>query len=195
MKTDIKDFVGVFEGALSKDFCKSAIDYYGMMKAAGHSKTRQEYTNSPKHLKDDESVLVSEYASVRLSATPVLSNTVYEALYKQCLPEYIDAYPALNNAKLAVQEMKVQKTGVGGGYHMWHYENSGLEVANRKLVYMAYLNDVEEGGETEFLYYHRRVKPTAGTMLIFPAEFTHTHRGNPPISNEKYIINGWLELQ
>jgi len=23
--------------------------------------------------------------------------------------------------------------------------------------------------------------------------FTHTHRGNPPLSNTKYIMTGWLE--
>jgi hypothetical protein len=194
MRTDITDFVGVFEEALSPEFCKTAIEYYGNMKTCGHAKTRQEYTNSPKHLKDDESVLMSDQASVRLDATPLLSNTVYEALYKRCLPNYIDAYPVLSNANLSVQEMKLQKTRIGGGYHMWHYETSGISVATRKLVYMVYLNDVVEGGETEFLYYHRRLKPKAGTMVIFPAEFTHTHRGNPPISNEKYIINGWLEL-
>jgi len=59
---------------------------------------------------------------------------------------------------------------------------------------MIYLNDVEEGGETEFLYYARRIKPTQGTLLIWPAYFTHAHRGNPPLSNTKYIITGWIEF-
>jgi hypothetical protein len=56
-----------------------------------------------------------------------------------------------------------------------------------------YLNDVEEGGETEFLYFSKRVKPKQGTLLLFPASFTHTHRGNPPLSGTKYIMNTWLE--
>ena len=59
---------------------------------------------------------------------------------------------------------------------------------------MLYLNDVKEGGETEFLYQHKRYQPKEGTLLIFPAGFTHTHRGNPPISNDKYIVTGWLEF-
>tara|TARA_R100000388_G_C7234554_1_gene156938 strand:- start:48 stop:704 length:657 start_codon:yes stop_codon:yes gene_type:complete len=84
---------------------------------------------------------------------------------------------------------KWQKTLVGGGYHKWHYENT-LE-KRRELVWTLYLNDVEEGGETEFLYQHTRIKPEKGLFTIFPANWTHTHRGNPPISNEKYIGTGW----
>jgi len=58
---------------------------------------------------------------------------------------------------------------------------------------MLYLNTVSEGGETEFLYLHRRIKPLQGRLLIFPASFTHTHRGNPPLSGDKYILTSWLE--
>jgi hypothetical protein len=58
---------------------------------------------------------------------------------------------------------------------------------------MAYLNDVEEGGETEFLYQKKRVKPVKNRVVVWPAGFTHTHRGNPPLSNAKYIITGWVE--
>ena len=54
--------------------------------------------------------------------------------------------------------------------------------------------DRDEGGETEFLYQSMRVKPKQGTLLIWPAAFTHTHRGNPPLSNEKYIVTGWTEF-
>ena len=59
---------------------------------------------------------------------------------------------------------------------------------------LVYLNDVEEGGETEFLYQSRRIKPKQGTMVICPASFTHTHRGNPPLKGNKYMINGWIEF-
>ena len=58
-----------------------------------------------------------------------------------------------------------------------------------------YLNDCNEGGETEFLFQHKRIKPKAGTIVISPAAWTHTHRGNPPLSGEKYMINGWLEFK
>ena len=55
------------------------------------------------------------------------------------------------------------------------------------------MNDVEEGGELEFLHQNLRFKPRKGDFLIWPAHFTHMHRGNPPISNTKYIATGWYE--
>ena len=56
-----------------------------------------------------------------------------------------------------------------------------------------YLSDVEEGGELEFLYQNKRVKPKKGDFVVWPAYFTHMHRGNPPISDEKYIVTGWYQ--
>ena len=65
---------------------------------------------------------------------------------------------------------------------------------NRIMAWMIYLNDVEDGGETEFLYQSMRVKPKQGTLVLWPAHFTHMHRGNPPLSGEKYIMTSWLEF-
>jgi len=58
---------------------------------------------------------------------------------------------------------------------------------------MLYLNNIEQGGETEFLYQIKRIKPEADKLLIWPAGYTHVHRGNPPLSNDKYILTGWIE--
>lgn len=87
--------------------------------------------------------------------------------------------------------LKMQKTPPGGGYHVWHCENNGHDSSSRCLVWLMYLNDVEDGGETEFLYQSVRVKPSAGTIVLWPAGFTHMHRGNPPLSTDKYILTGW----
>ena len=61
------------------------------------------------------------------------------------------------------------------------------------LAWTIYLNDVPEGGETEFLYQSQRVSPEKGKTCIFPAGFMHTHRGNPPLKKDKYIATGWME--
>ncbi|WP_351188381.1 2OG-Fe(II) oxygenase [Shewanella sp. TB4-MNA-CIBAN-0142] len=82
-----------------------------------------------------------------------------------------------------------------GGYPHWHSEqypqNGHNEALHRVVLYMFYLNDVEEGGETEFYYQQRKISPKKGTMVIAPAGFTHSHRGNVPISNDKYIATSW----
>ena len=86
----------------------------------------------------------------------------------------------------------LQKTEIGGGYHKFHTENAGYGNSSRMLAWMIYLNDVQDGGETEFPMQRQRIKPKANMGLIWPGGVTHFHRGLPPYSNEKFILTGWL---
>jgi hypothetical protein len=83
-----------------------------------------------------------------------------------------------------------------GNYGYWHSEIYPQKGANdalhRMLLFIIYLNDVEEGGETDFYYQQTSIKPKAGTMIIAPCGFTHTHRGNIPISSDKYVLTSWM---
>lgn len=105
--------------------------------------------------------------------------------------------PNLLNYLFRIGEINTQRYIAGeGGYPYWHSEvypqlphNDAL---HRMLLFMYYLNDVDEGGETEFFYQGRVIKPKAGRMVIAPGYFTHTHRGNIPTSNDKYILTSWL---
>ena len=86
-----------------------------------------------------------------------------------------------------------------GGYHHWHSEiypqNASCESLHRVLLWMFYLNDVEEGGETEFMYQGRNIAPKKGRLVIAPAGFTHTHKGNVAKSGDKYIATSWILYQ
>lgn len=86
-----------------------------------------------------------------------------------------------------------------GGYHHWHSEiypqNASCESLHRVLLWQFYLNDVEEGGETEFLYQQRSIAPKKGRLVIAPAGFTHTHKGHVPRSGDKYIATSWILYQ
>jgi hypothetical protein len=92
--------------------------------------------------------------------------------------------------------MKMQKTIPGAGYHVWHAEQgNGPSESTRGLVYSVYLNTLDEdgAGETEFLYQQLRIPPKENTLIIWPAAFTHAHRGNVVFgSTPKYIITGWF---
>lgn len=111
--------------------------------------------------------------------------------------EYCDIYNTLylNDGVIKSTKQKLQKTEIGGGFHTWHCEDTGISATNRVLVWTIYLNDVEEGGETEFLHFSKRVKPKKGRIVIWPAAFPYIHRGNPPLSGEKYILTSWLMLR
>ena len=115
-----------------------------------------------------------------------------EVFWKEIFPVYTREFEALLNIDCHIPFLKVQKTSPSEGYHLWHYETGSLLNVNRVFNVMLYLNDVEEGGETEFLIQKRRIKPSAGTVVLFPSGYTHVHRGNPPISGDKYILNGWV---
>ena len=108
--------------------------------------------------------------------------------------EYCKTYTYLKNMPIRSTRQKLQKTQKGGGYHVWHAEQSDIDSSQRVLVWSIYLNDVKEGGETEFLHQSKRIKAEKGKILLFPASFTHLHRGNPPLSGDKYIITGWFNL-
>jgi hypothetical protein len=86
-----------------------------------------------------------------------------------------------------------------GGYPYWHCElyprDASAETLHRHVLWTIYLNDDFSAGETEFLYQRRKVTPRAGSLLIAPAAFTHTHRGNRPEGGDKYIATSWILFQ
>lgn len=191
----IKNFIGVYERVFSPEFCQSVINYYEQAAQAGFVMTRQQAeSNTLKIQKDDNSIYMHQEDCVSLSGTKTIAQQFKNAFSTQLYPLYINEYDILKTcAPMHTNHIKVQKTKVGGGYHIWHYETDTRNTCNRVLAWMVYLNDVADGGETEFLYQHVRVKPTTGTFVIWPSGFTHTHRGNPPLSEDKYIMTGWLE--
>ena len=90
-------------------------------------------------------------------------------------------------------QVKIQRYDAGKYYKGWHCEQNGFKhIINRHLVYLTYLNDIEEGGGTEFLYQKIQIKPEKGLTLIWPAEWTHMHQGMPCEKEVKYIVTGWF---
>ena len=118
--------------------------------------------------------------------------TEYCQLTGHALNLYIKKYTILANRPLEHTKCKLQRTRPGEGYHTWHFED-GPDYPYRKLITMLYINDDYEAGETEFIYQQTRINPVAGKFLIFPASWTHTHRGNQPLNGDKYILTSWVE--
>jgi hypothetical protein len=111
-----------------------------------------------------------------------------------------DQYHALLQRAFRPGTINLQKYLAGsGGYPHWHsemYPDVGrAEALHRVLLWTVYLNDVPQAGETEFYYQKRAIKPQAGALLVAPAGFTHTHRGNTPVGGDKYIATSWVLFQ
>ena len=60
---------------------------------------------------------------------------------------------------------------------------------------MTYLNDVKQGGETEWYYQKLKVRPEKGLTVIWSADWTFTHKGHTTIDEDKYIITGWFDFK
>lgn len=114
------------------------------------------------------------------------------------LEKYMKKYPMSNYyAPFQIREnINIQHYKLGEGYPTWHTEraNSLLPTVNRHLVFMTYLNDVDDGGGTEFYHQKLITKARKGSTLIWPADWTHTHRGIVSPTEEKYIITGWYSF-
>lgn len=191
----IKDFIAVYDDAFSEEYCGSAISYFDQMHASGFSLNRQTSEKVAKTNKDDFAVYSHSEHLIDLYATHRLQFEFFKIFWEKHYADYATNFDILSElAPHNVYGLKLQKTLTGGGYHKWHCEQDSRQHSNRVLAFMLYLNTVEEGGETEFLYQKRRVKAEAGRLVIWPSSFTHTHRGNPPLSDSKYIITGWVEF-
>jgi len=198
----IKDFMGIFPNAASKEFCEDLIkwfEYNNKEGSGGGKKTqsRQEIENGiSKTEKDSEIYWLGFDSSRMLTRNDILLaefNKIVWKAYAKFKTVYGAGLDQLGLHKLS-PSIKIQRYKPTQGYHVWHPEVTNQETGGRILVCLLYLNTVEEGGETEFLYQKMRVPAVQGTLAMFPTTWTHLHRGNPPFKGNKYVINTWLEF-
>lgn len=122
-----------------------------------------------------------------------LCDHFYQTVNEIYMTQYVEKYSMLKHAtQHSPKGMSLQRTGPHEGYHAWHAEALDLSSASRIMTYMLYLNDVDEGGETEFLYQGVKLKPEQGKLVLFPTNYLYPHRGNPIYKGYKYIITGWF---
>lgn len=194
----VDNFIGIKENALSAELCLELIEHINEKFSFAQSLSKEEMSEQAIGYgvdqfengalsRSDFQVFQPDNSYFRLKE---ITNCIFDGLneYKQFVSTVGTIGPLVNDV------VKLQYTAIGGGFHKWHTEQSQSTTSNRSLAWLIYLNDVAEGGETEFLYQQQRHKPKQGTLVIFPAGITHPHRGNPPYSNDKYIATGWFTL-
>ena len=185
----VRSMIEVYDDAFDKEWCQLMIDQFETWK----SKDMTTVTRREINLVQDERVQYDWAPHPTIVYWhPDLVDQWYEGV-NACYMKYRKEYQILEACgPHSAKGMSIQKTTANQGYHNWHSENMEYASGHRLLVYALYLNDVDEGGETEFLYQGEKVAPKAGRMVMWPASFTHPHRGNPIYKGEKYIITGWI---
>ncbi len=109
-----------------------------------------------------------------------------------CLVNYLRKYRQAENVeRFDVEKYNIQYYKPGGGFKRWHCERTGKHDSERHLVFMTYLNDVPDGG-TAFLYQDLELEAKKGLTVIWPSDWTHTHKGIISDTHEKYIVTGWF---
>ncbi len=121
--------------------------------------------------------------------------TYFEKLF-ECHSDYISQWPFIKtiSQKYEIGSFNLQKYTSGQHFKKIHTERSSIGTLHRVFAFMTYLNDVQEGGSTYFSHYDLEIQPRKGLTLIWPAEWTHAHRGNILRAGSKYIITGWINF-
>lgn len=179
------DFIEIYDGALSSDQCKNITDYIDrsplVRGTVGNNKKLDLEAKNAWQLKGpafDDDKLPSNYLGESLC-----SHTDY----------YLETYPLLEQIGSWSLDRRyaLQKYNPGGGYFLNHCENDALQHSSRVLVWMIYLNTVTEGGGTKFDHYNRTIDAKEGRLVIWPAGWTHFHKGIVSKTETKYIATGW----
>jgi hypothetical protein len=184
------DFVSIYDDVISLDECNSFIDYINQLE--DNSLLFSDQKEERAYKIDQKAINFSEYYN--LTAWSWIGQK-YFPMIQDCVNDYMETYSVLLRGKFLIYDVKAKKIPPGGGFHDWHYENTDCLSSTRTFVVQMYLNTIQEGGETEFLYLNKRIQAKAGRIIIFPSGFTHTHRGNPPIQQTKYILSSWALSQ
>ena len=112
----------------------------------------------------------------------------------ECYKDFSDQWPHLKTiaSQVDIPSFNIGRYETGQHFQGLHCERAGLGTLHRLFAFMTYLNNVEEGGTTYFDNYNLEIRPEKGLTLIWPAEWTHTHRGNKVIKGTKYMLTGHL---
>jgi hypothetical protein len=183
------NFIYEKHNVLTKEQCEDLINIFeennryqveGLI-GNGINKSVKESTDF--HFDDDNLKIVQRIYGERI---PDMLDVMVVEMYK-----YMDQFPIFEMTTVSIDSFNLQKYEPGQGFHKWHYESTKDNI--RLFVWMMYLNDVPDGG-TQFMMQERTIKAEQGKLLFFPADWTHTHRGQVSHTQSKYILTGWISL-
>ena len=191
-RVNINNFIATYDGYVPDIECKKAINLFEKQSQFNATVNRQEFEKVSLLKKQDQQFfsLPGNLEVWHQDLKALLANFDIALKHYEINTGIKDVYDI---SEFKYTALKIQKTLPTEGYHLWHTEWGPTDEAlKRALVFSVYLNEVKEGGETEFLHFSKRVKSKTGRIVIWPAAFPYIHRGNSPLTGEKYILTSWL---
>ena len=187
------DFIGVYDLEQDNNFCSRVMEYVNKIKMISRIDNQE---TSTLNISGDEYFFITEDDKTLINFNNQITTELLNLIigpFEDYKKRYDTAFSSINKFVLN-PDIKLQKTGPAQGYHVWHAEAADMLHSRRVVFFIMYLNDIKEGGETEFLYQNKRITAKAGRLIFSPTYWTHMHRGNPPLHGDKYILTGWFEL-
>ena len=183
--SDLRHYIRVYDDALDPSLCASMIESFGSLEA-------HQIQNGRGVRRGLEN---SSWAELDVGR---FADDGFRALFRDQIDRSLERYnrdvglaiPLPNSPVTAELRMKRYQPGRSDRFEL-HFD-AIYEKANRYLVFLWYLNDVEEGGETRFHRLDLAVRPKAGRLLMFPPYWMYQHAGLPPRSGDKYILSTYL---
>ena len=192
MQFTIREDILIADDFWDLELNQKCIEYFETAHSSGLTATSEQVAGNINADRKDEQLFLHDSEEVLFTVREIIP--IFMESFWEANKAYWREYPILAHyPKYSISHLKLQKTKPQGGFHNFHAENMGRQYTSRLLTWMLYLNTVQEGGETEFLYKSLRVEPKAGRFVLWPSGYTHTHRGNPPLNQDKYILTGWAE--
>lgn len=195
----LQDTIGIYPKAFSNELCDTLLKMYDTALTTGSTYEGTTGRGVDKTVKDTVDFDLIKQLKTDPAAVSV-SNEVYN-IFNDCVKKYITGFPHQDQFSGMTNfiepttfiSLQVQRYTKGTGhYNTWHHEGGTFKMSRRFFALLVYLNDVEEGGETEMLYTGQKIKPEKGKLLVHPAGFPYIHKGNMPLSNDKTILISWL---
>ena len=193
----MSNLIYTINNSLDISFCNTLISMYNQKEIKNKIHSSKISGNKIKQKIRNSSYITVNYDLPNIYYN-ILNQKLKEAfkLYLLHIKNYNINLQSLNNKNLKIMEshISLSKYNKNDGYYTFHNDfNVDVQNGYRLLTFIWYINDVTIGGETEFID-GTKITPKQGKLLIFPSTWTYVHRGNIPISSDKYIIVGWLEL-
>lgn len=181
------NFIELYENAVADEICDLACER--MDAIISRPDPGESCILSDNDSRKDYNIFTARYGSLKSCEEKIIDAVMFS------WRKYNSKFGVTSKAFLEMFDpgWKFQKSETGGGFHQWHYEQGpGKNNRARFAVWMLYLNDVPNGGKTEFKHQEVSYTPTKGTLVIWPAAYTHVHRAAPDLVGTKYIATGWL---
>ncbi len=181
----MKSYIYIHKNSLSNELCKDIIEKFEANTDLAYKGVTSEGINLK--IKDtlDLNILnLDQWDKIN----KFLKNEIYKHLF---------IYHNLYDKRFKhyqVDTFQIQRYEKNVGKFIRHTDELNTRERSREIVFMWYLNDVDNGGETCFPHHDITINPEAGKLVFFPSTWTYPHCGNVPLSSNKYIITGWINI-